>query len=171
MNVTRGSEMAATANRTTVERTSDRELVVTRRFNAPARIVFDAWTRPELLKRWWAPCSRGVKLLSCEADVRVGGKYRYVFGRDASSPMAFSGVYREVVVPTRLVTTQLFEPMPAAGEAIVTATFEEKDGKTTLVLHQLFPSREALDGAVASGMEHGMRETFEQLEALVTTLD
>ncbi len=133
--------------------------------------MFDAWTRPELLARWWAPCSRGVKLLSCEADIRVGGKYRYVFGRDASQAVAFSGVYKEVVVPSRLVTTQVFEPMAAAGEAIVTATFEEKGGKTTLVLHQLFPSKQALDGAVASGMEHGMRETFEQLEELVATLD
>jgi uncharacterized protein YndB with AHSA1/START domain len=157
-------------NRTTVERTSDRELIVTRTFNARARIVFDAWTKPELLKRWWAPCSLGVILLECDADVRVGGRYRYVFGRDAASAVAFSGTYTEVEPYTRLVHTQIFEPMRAAGEAIVTATFDEKHGKTRLVLHQLFPSKQALDGAVASGMEHGMRETFEQLEALVASL-
>jgi uncharacterized protein YndB with AHSA1/START domain len=157
-------------NQTTFERTSDRELVITRTFNGPARIVFDAWTKPELLKRWWAPCKLGVKLFECEADVRVGGSYRYVFGRDAGSAVAFSGVYREVVRPTRLVSTQIFEPMRSAGEAIVTATFDERGGKTKLVLHSLYPSKEALDGAVASGMEHGARETMEQLEELIATL-
>jgi uncharacterized protein YndB with AHSA1/START domain len=168
---TRGSEtpMPRTPG-TTVERTSDRVLVVTRTLNAKARFVYEAWTQPELLQRWWAPRSRGVTLFSCEADVRVGGRYRYVFGRDPKQTMAFSGTYTEVVPAVRVVCTQVFEPMPAAGEAIVTAAFEEKDGKTTLVLTQLFPSKEALDGAVASGMESGMRETFEQLEALVSTL-
>jgi uncharacterized protein YndB with AHSA1/START domain len=160
----------APRNETTVERRSDRELVVTRTFNGPARIVFDAWTKPELLKRWWAPCSRGVVLLSCEADVRVGGCYRYVFGRDAASAVAFSGTFTEVTPPSLLVHTQIFEPMRAAGEAIITATFEEQHGKTRLVLHQLYPSKEALEGAIASGMEHGMRETFEQLEELVAGL-
>jgi uncharacterized protein YndB with AHSA1/START domain len=154
----------------TLERRSDRELVMTRTFNGPARIVFDAWTRPDLLKRWWAPRSRGVTLFSCDADVRTGGSYRYVFGRDAKQPMAFSGTYTEVTAPARLVCTQLFEPMRAAGEAIITATFEERDGKTRLVVHQLYPSKEALDGAIASGMEHGMHETTDQLDALLATL-
>jgi uncharacterized protein YndB with AHSA1/START domain len=168
MNALGGSEVTGSAkDPTTVERASDRELVVARTFNAPARIVFDAWTQPELLKRWWAPKSRGVTLFHCEADVRVGGAYRYVFGRDAANAMAFSGVYKEVVPHSRVVMTQIFEPMRSVGEAIVTATFEEKDGKTRLVLHQLFPSKEALDGAVASGMEHGMRESYDQLEAVV----
>jgi uncharacterized protein YndB with AHSA1/START domain len=164
-----GSEARST-NRTTAERRSDRELVVTRRFNAPARILFDAWTKPELLKRWWAPKSLGVSLFSCEADVRVGGSYRFAFGRDPKEPMVFSGTYTEVTPPSRLVCTQLFEQMRAAGEAIVTATFDERDGKTELVVHQLFPSREALEGAIASGMEKGMRETFDQLEELVGAL-
>jgi uncharacterized protein YndB with AHSA1/START domain len=154
----------------TVERRSDRELIVTRTFRGPARIVFDAWTKPELLKRWWAPKSLGVTLFSCEADVRAGGRYRYVFGRDPKQPMAFSGTYREVSAPSRLVCTQLFEQMRAAGEAIVTATFDERDGRTELVLHQLYPSKEALDGTIASGMEKGMRETFEQLQELVASL-
>jgi uncharacterized protein YndB with AHSA1/START domain len=165
----KGSEHSV-KNRTTVERRSDRELVVTRTFNAPARIVFDAWTKPEYLKRWWAPKSLGVSLFSCEADVRTGGSYRYVFGHDPKSPMAFSGTYTEVTPPSRLVWTQVFEQMRGAGEAIVTATFEEREGKTELVVHQHFASKEALDGAIASGMEKGMRETYDQLEELVGSL-
>jgi uncharacterized protein YndB with AHSA1/START domain len=157
-------------NRTTVERRSDRDLVVTRTFNGPAKIVFDAWTKPELLKRWWAPKSLGVSLFSCEADVRTGGSYRYVFGRDPKHPMAFSGTYIEVTPPSRLEWTQVFEQMRAAGEAIVTATFDEREGKTELVVHQHYASKEALDGAIASGMEKGMRETYEQLEELVEAL-
>src|ERR1700752_648966 len=109
-------------NETIVERTADRELVVTRTFNAPARIVFDAWTKPDLLERWWAPRSLGVSLFSFESDVGVGGKYRLPFGRDPKQPMVFSGTYTEVDPHSRLVWTQLFEQMPA-GEAIVTATF------------------------------------------------
>jgi uncharacterized protein YndB with AHSA1/START domain len=175
MATARGSEPAVRTNdtgknSTVVERRSGRELVVTRTFNGPARIIFDAWTRPELLKRWWAPKSLGVTLFSCEADVRVGGSYRYVFGRDPKQPMAFSGTYTDVAPPFRLVATQVFEQMRSAGEAIVTATFEEHDGKTRLVVHQLYASKEALDGAVASGMERGMRETYEQLEELVAAL-
>ncbi len=154
-------------NQTTVERKSDRELVVTRAFNASARIVFDAWTKPELLLRWWAPRSRGVKLFSCEIDLSVGGKYRYVFGREGQTKFAFSGTYLEVERPKRLVLTQLFEQIPQAGEAIVIATFDEKGGKTHLVLHEQYPSNESLDGAMQSGMEDGMRETLEQLEDLL----
>jgi uncharacterized protein YndB with AHSA1/START domain len=160
----------ASINRTVVERRSDRELVVTRTVNGPARLVFEAWTKPELLKRWWAPCSLGVSLLECDADVRVGGRYRYVFGRDARHPMAFSGVYTNVTPYSTLVYTQIFEPLRDAGEAIVTVTLAEHRGKTRLVLRELYPSKEALDGAVASGMEHGIRETLEQLDQLVASL-
>ncbi len=149
----------AVRNETTVERTSDRELVVTRMFNGPAHIVFDAWTKPEFLKRWWAPRSLGVSLFECESDLRVGGTYRYAFGRDPSKPEVFSGRYIEVSPPSRLVLTQLYERMRDVGEAVVTITFEESQGRTRLTLHQLFPSKEALDGAIASGMERGMRET------------
>ncbi len=162
----RGSDPNA-MHPTMVERRSDRELVITRTFNGPARILFDAWTQPALLKRWWAPCSLGVTLLACDADVRVGGTYRYVFGRDASHPMAFSGAYVEVTPYSRLVYTQIFEPVRDAGEAIVTVVFDEERGKTRLVLRELYPSKEALDGAVASGMADGMRETMEQLDTLV----
>jgi len=151
--------------RTTVERSSERELVVTRTFNAPVRLVFEAWTRPELLKRWWAPKSMPVTLLSCEADVRVGGRYRFVFGHGTSETMAFFGRYLEVTPNERLVWTNEED---AGGGSITTVTFAEKDGKTRLVLHDLYPSKEALDEGIGFG--EGLRETFEQLEELLVTL-
>ena len=152
-------------NRTTVERKSARELIVTRTFDAPARLVFEAWTKPELLKRWWAPKSAGVSLLSCEADVRAGGRYRFEFGHEGSKPMAFFGRYIEVTPHSRLVWTN----DESDDGAVTTVTFEEKGGKTLLVMHDLYPSKEALDGVIA-GMEGGMRETFEQLDELLVTL-
>jgi uncharacterized protein YndB with AHSA1/START domain len=152
-------------NRTTVERTCERELVVTRTFNAPARIVFEAWTQPELLMRWWAPKSTGLSLLSCEADVRVGGRYRFEFGHEASMPMTFFGTYLEVTPHSRLVWTN----DESDDGALTTVTFEEKGGKTLLVMRDLYPSKEALDGVIG-GMEVGMRETLEQLDGLLLTL-
>jgi len=163
----RESEPIPMKNRTTVERKSERELVVTRTFNGPARIVFEAWTKPELLKRWWAPKSTGVSLLSCEADVRVGGTYRFVFGHGASEPMAFYGRYLEVTPHSRLVWTN---EEGGDGGAVTTVTFEEKGGKTLLVVHELHPSKEALDGARASGVEAGTLEAFEQLDELLVAL-
>ena len=150
--------------RTTVERRSDRELVVTRTFDAPARLVFDAWTKPELFKRWWAPKSMGMSLRSCEMDVRVGGKYRLEFEPDA---MAFFGTYLEVTPHSRLVWTN--EEGGDSGQ-VTTVTFEEVGGKTLLVMHDLYPSKEALDGAIASGSTGGMDETFEQLDELLAAL-
>jgi len=154
-------------NRTTVERKAERELVVTRTFDAPARIVFEAWTKPELLARWWVPKSTGVRLLSCEADVRVGGTYRFVFGHGASEPMAFYGKYLEVTPSSRLVWTN---EEGADSGAVTTVTFEEKAGKTLLVVHELHPSKEALDAARASGVEAGTLEAFEQLDELLVSL-
>jgi len=165
MDARRESEPAPMKNRTTVERKSERELVVTRTFNGPARIVFEAWTRPELLKRWWAPKSTGVSLLSCEADVRVGGGYRFEFGHEASKPMAFFGRYLEVTPHSRLVWTD----DESDDGAVTTVTFEEKGGKTLLVMHELYPSKQALDAAFA-GMEGAMPETFAQLDELLVTL-
>src|SRR3982074_1848354 len=132
-------------SRTSMERTSDREIVITRTFRAPADIVFDAWTRPEHVRRWWAPQSRGVTLVECDADVRPGGAYRYVLARGKAERFAFFGKYLEVARPTRLVYTQSFESPDA--EAVVTLSFEERDGSTTLVAHELYPSKEVLDGA------------------------
>src|SRR5438094_3200572 len=165
MDARRESEPAPMKNHTTVERKSERELVVTRSFNGPARIVFEAWTKPELFKRRWVPKSTGMSLLSCEMDVRVGGKYRLVFGNDASEPMEFFGRYIEVTPNSRLVWTN----DDSDDGAVTTVTFEEKGGKTLLVLHELYPSKEALDGAIA-GMEGGMPEQFEQLDELLVTL-
>jgi uncharacterized protein YndB with AHSA1/START domain len=152
--------------RTNIERTSERELVVRRTFDAPARIVFEAWTRPELFKRWWAPKSIGIPLLSCEMDVRTGGKYRLEFGHDAANSWVFFGKYIEVIPPARMVWTN------DEGEegAVTTLTFEEKDGKTLLVLRDLYPSKEALDEAIASGSTGGFEEQFEQLDELLTAL-
>ena len=165
MDARRESEPASMKNRTTVERKSERELVVTRTFNGPARIVFEAWTKPELLKRWWAPKSTGMSLLSCVADVRVGGSYRFEFGREASQPMAFFGRYIEVTPYSRLVWTN----DESDDGAVTTVTFEEKGGKTLLVMHELYPSKQALDAAIA-GMEGAMPETFAQLDELLVTL-
>jgi uncharacterized protein YndB with AHSA1/START domain len=156
-------------NPTNAERKGERELVVTRTFDAPPRIVFQAWTTPELFKRWWAPKSFGLTMLSCEMDVRVGGGYRLVFalGGDASKPMAFFGKYTEVTPHSRLVWTN-----DEGGEAgaVTTVTLEEKDGKTLLVMSDLYPSKEALDEAIASGSTCGTGETFDQLEELLATL-
>jgi uncharacterized protein YndB with AHSA1/START domain len=169
MDARRESEATLMKNHTTVERTAERELVVTRTINGQARIVFEAFTKPELLKRWWAPKSSGMSLLSCEADVRVGGQYRFVFafGDDASKPMAFFGRYIEVTPHSRLVWTN---EEGDDGGAVTTVTFEEKGGKTLVVMHDLYPSKEALDGALASGSAGGMDETFEQLDELLVTL-
>jgi uncharacterized protein YndB with AHSA1/START domain len=162
------SEPTPMKNRTTVERKSERELVVTRTINGPARIVFDAWTKAELLKQWWVPKSSGLSLLSCEADVRVGGTYRLVFRHPAApEPMAFFGRYTEVTPCSRLVWTN--EESGDAGQ-VSTVTFEEKAGKTQVVMHELYPSKEALDEAIASGSGAGTLETFEQLDEFVVAL-
>jgi len=142
-----------------VERRSDREIVVTRTFNGPARIVFEAWTKPELFKRWWIPKSMGMTLQSCEMDVRVGGGYRLVFGNG----MAFFGKYVDVTPPSRLAWTN--EESGDSG-SVTTVTFEEKDGKTLLVLRELYPSKEALDAA-GTGAADALVETFTQLDALL----
>ena len=159
-------EPTPTKNRTTVERKSERELVVTRIFNGPARLVFEAWTRPELLKQWWVPKSMGMSLLSLDADVRTGGTYRLVFSHDGST-VEFFGKYIEVTPHSRLVWTN---EEGGDGGAVTTVTFAEKDGKTLLVMHDLYPSKEALDDAIASGSTGGTWETFEQLDVLLVDL-
>jgi uncharacterized protein YndB with AHSA1/START domain len=163
MDARRESEPTPMKNRTTVERKSERELVVTRTFNGPARIVFEAWTKPELFRRWWAPKSMGMSLLSCEMDVRVGGKYRLEFEPDA---MAFFGTYLEVTPHSRLVWTN---EEGGQGGPVTTVTFEEKGGKTLLVMHELYSSKEALDAA-GTGAADAMVETFAQLDELLLTL-
>ena len=163
MDARRGSEPAPVKNRTTVERKSEREFVVKRTFDAPARLVFEAWTKPEMFRQWWVPKSTGMSLLSCEMDVRVGGGYRLAFAY-GDSQMAFFGTYKEVTPHSRLVWTN----EESEGGAVSTVTFEERGGKTLLVYHELYPSKEALD--VNAGMEGGMSETFAQLDELLVTL-
>lgn len=155
-----------TKNPTSAERTSERELVVRRTVNGPARLVFEAWTRPELFRRWWVPESFGLTLLSCEMDVRVGGQYRLVFEHGGAT-MAFFGTYREVVPASRLVWTNEEE----GGETVTTVTFEEQDGKIHVVVHDLYPSKEALDAAIASGSTGGLPEQLEQLDALLPSFE
>lgn len=153
-----------TRNQTTVERTSERERVVTRVFDAPARLVFDAWTKPELMKRWWVPKSVPMSLIACEMDVRVGGRYKLTFQTDTIPSMDFFGRYLEVVPNARLVWTN-----EEGGEdgSTTTVTFQEKDGRTTVVVSELYPSKEALE---ADGAHEAAAETHAQLDELLAAL-
>ena len=168
MDARKESESTLVKNPTTTERTSDRELVVTRIFLGPARLVFQAWTKPELFKRWWVPKSIGMTMIACEMDVRVGGRYQLTFRHDAfPEPMSFFGRYIEVTPHSRLVWTNEEDH---GGGQVTTVTFEEKGDKTLLVMHDLYPSKEALDEAIASGSTGGATEQFEQLDDLLGTL-
>jgi uncharacterized protein YndB with AHSA1/START domain len=155
-----------TSDKATAERTSERELVVRRTIHGPARLVFEAWTRPELFKRWWVPKAAPIFLVACELDVRVGGTYRLVFGIHGSDQeMAFFGRYLEVIPHSRIVWTHEEEGDEAG--AISTVTFEEEEGRTRVTVHDLYPSKEALDDAIASGSTEGMPAQLEQLDALI----
>jgi uncharacterized protein YndB with AHSA1/START domain len=156
----RNSEAPAT-NETTVERPSDREVVVTRWFDAPARIVFEAWSNAELFRRWWVPKSLGMTLHDCEMDVRTGGTYRLNFGEG----MDFYGKYLDVTPPTRIVWTN---EEADENSSVTTVTFEEHDGRTVVVVSELYPSKEALEAA--GGAEEALPETFAQLDELLATL-
>lgn len=152
-------------NDTNVERKSDRELVVTRLFNGPAHLVFKAWSTPALIMQWWAPKSCGVNFISCEADYRTGGSYRFTMGHPASDqPMAFFGKFLEVTPPTRLVWTN-----EEGGEdgPVTTVTFEARGDTTLVVLRDLYPTKEALDAAIASGATSGFPEQFAQLDVFL----
>jgi uncharacterized protein YndB with AHSA1/START domain len=167
MDAGRSSQPNPLKDRTSVERKSERELVVTRTINAPPRIVFETWTNAELFQRWWVPKSCGLTLLSCELDVRVGGAYRLVFRHPAAAePMAFHGRYLDVTPPSRLVWTN--EESGGNGQ-VTTVTFEERDGSTLLVICDLYPSKEALDEAISSGSTSGIDETLNQLDALLAS--
>jgi uncharacterized protein YndB with AHSA1/START domain len=154
-------------NPTTVERMSEREFVVTRVVNGPAHIVFEAWSNPELFRRWWTPKSFGMTILSCEMDVRTGGGYKLVISHpSAPQPMTFFGKYLDVVVPSRIVWTN--EESGEAG-AVTTVTFEDRGGDTVVVLRDLYPTKAALDEAMVSGATSGFEEQFNQLDALLVT--
>ena len=153
-------------NATTVKMSSDREVVVTRTFDCPARLVFEAWSRADLFEQWWVPRSLGATLRSCELDVRTGGTYRLVFGDDPAETMAFFGRYLEVVPNSRIVWTN---DEDGESTSVTTVTFEERDGKTHLVLSELYPSKEAFDAA-GTGAQDALSETFEQLDEVLTAL-
>jgi uncharacterized protein YndB with AHSA1/START domain len=157
-------DVEPTKNQTTVARKSDRERIVTRTFAAPARIVFEAWTKPELIKRWWVPKSMPMSLVSCEMDVRTGGSYRLRFEMDSMPPMDFFGRYLDVIPNARLVWTN--EEGGESGST-TTVTFEEKDGKTIVVVCELYPSKEALE---ADGAHEAAAETHAQLDELLASL-
>lgn len=151
-------------NQLRVQRKSECELVVTREANAPARLVFEAWIKPELFRRWWVPKSIGMTLLECELDVRVGGNYRLVFSHPAApNPMEFFGTYLDVIPHSRIVWTN-----EEGGEnaQVTTITFEEQHGKTLLTVHELYPSKAALDEAISSESVSWNNETFDQLDEL-----
>jgi uncharacterized protein YndB with AHSA1/START domain len=160
------SSAGGAQNRTSVERRGDRELVVRRTFNAPPSTVFRAWSQPELFQRWWVPKSASsVSLVSCDMDVRTGGKYRLEFGAGGSGTMAFYGKYLEVVPNERIVWTN------DEGEegAITTVTFEDHGGKTLLNFHEVYPSKEALEEAL-QGSAAGLPEQMEQLDELLSSI-
>ncbi len=162
MDARKSANGAAAKYETSVERNSDRELVVTRLFNAPARRVFDAWTKPEHLMRWWTPKSFGISFLSCEIDARTGGSYRFQFSHPAmENPMTFFGKYIEVTPNARLVWSN---EESGDGGAVTTVTFEERDGATLVTMRDVYPSKEALDAAIASGSTSGFSEAFGQLD-------
>ena len=166
MNARIESEPGPVKNHTTVERTSDHEVVVTRTINGPARIVFEAFSRGELLRRWWVPKSMGMTLLSCEVDARVGGTYRLEFDVGGPEPAAFFGTYVEVKPYSRLSWTN---DEGGEGGPVTTVTFEEKGGKTLVVLRESYPSKDALDAA-GTGSADALVETFDQLDELLVAL-
>ncbi|MGH2446765.1 MAG: SRPBCC family protein, partial [Candidatus Limnocylindria bacterium] len=155
-------------NEATAERTSEHELVVRRTVNAPARLVFEAWTKPELFRQWWTPKSFPIALLSCDMDVRVGGGYRLTFAHEGST-VEFYGRYLDVTPHERLAWSN---DEGDSGEPVTTVTFEEVDGRTLVVVRDRYPSKEALDAAIASGSTgiSSMPESLAQLDEVLATL-
>lgn len=153
---------------TTLELPADDEIRISRTFDAPARIVWEAVTTPEHIRRWWAPKSRG-EMTECAVDLRVGGAWRFVMRTNGGMEVAFYGTYREITAPTRIVQTEIFAPFPDTI-AIVTLTLTEEAGRTKLVSRSVYPSKAIRDQVIASGMESGMRESYRQLTALIDAL-
>jgi uncharacterized protein YndB with AHSA1/START domain len=164
MDTRNAAEATTTMDRTTIERTSEQELVVTRTIDGPRDVVFEAWTDAELFRQWWVPKSMGLTLLSCEVDARVGGGYRLTFDIGTDEPMAFFGQYLEVTPPTRLVWTN---EEGDEGTVVTTVTFQDAGSGTRLVIHDRYPTKEALDAAMASGATGWNPETFDQLDELL----
>ena len=167
MDTRSAAESTTTQGRTTIERISDLELLVTRTIDGPRDVVFEAWTDATLFRQWWVPKSLGVTLQSCEVDARVGGGYRLTFDFGAAEPMAFFGSYLEVDPPSRLVWTNEEDH---GGMVVTSVTFEDDHGRTRLVIHDRYPSKEALDEAMASGATSWNDETFDQLDELLASI-
>jgi uncharacterized protein YndB with AHSA1/START domain len=156
-------------NDTSLQLRGDREVLIACTLPAPPSVIYDAWTQAALVRRWWAPQAMGMQMVDCQADVRVGGRYRYVI-RTPGGELAFSGTYTALTPPTGLVYTHVFEPMASAGHLVVTVTFTAIAGGTRLLAHEIYPSKEVRDIALGAGAEQGRRETMNQLEALVRSL-
>jgi uncharacterized protein YndB with AHSA1/START domain len=145
----------------------DHEILMTRVFDAPRRLVFEAFTKPELLRRWFGP--RGWSLTVCEVDLRVGGAWRFVLRGPDGSEMTMRGVYQEIAAPDRTVHTEIFDQYAEMGEAVVTTVMTEQDGKTTLSATVRYPTQEIRDAVVASGMEHGAAESYDRLAEMLAS--
>jgi uncharacterized protein YndB with AHSA1/START domain len=165
--VSSGSPASPTTRQASISLPSDTEVVITREFNAPAALVYEAMSKPEHVRRWWG--LRGSNLLVCEMDVRVGGKWRYVLGEEGGEQHAFSGEYKEIDPPGKIVFTERYEPIPGSDH-VITSTLTERDGRTILRAHMSYASREQRDGHLQSGMEHGLQETYQRLDELLATL-
>ncbi|MGN6481028.1 SRPBCC family protein [Luteibacter sp.] len=159
------NEGGRATNRTDVQRRGDREMLVTRTFDAPVHIVFEAWSTPDLFKTWWVPKSVGMSLESCDMDIRTGGKYRLTFRHpNFDQPMTFFGTYSDVTPNKRMVWTNEESP----DGAVTTVTFEAQGDKTLVTLHELYPTTAALEEALAGSAE-GLPEQFAQLDALLAS--
>ena len=159
--------MAVSSQTAKVTLPTDEQILITREFDAPAHLVFQAWTTPELVRRWWH-AKRG-EVTTCEIDLRVGGKWRSVMVTDGGFEVGFHGEYREIVPNERIVSTEVYEGMPD-GEAVDTLTLTEADGRTTLTLLVQAPSKEARDAIIDSGMEDGLQDALDLLEELAVSL-
>jgi uncharacterized protein YndB with AHSA1/START domain len=148
---------------------SDREIAMTRVFNAPRRLVFDAWTKPELLKRWLG-VRGGWSFAVCEVDLKVGGAYRFVWRGPDGTEMGMGGVYREIAKPERLVSTEKFDEAWYEGEAVDTLVLVERDGKTTATLTMLCATQEVRDSVLKSGMEGGVAESYDVLDKVLASI-
>jgi uncharacterized protein YndB with AHSA1/START domain len=149
---------------------SDREIAITRTFDAPRDLVFEAWTNPEHVRHWWG--WRTSTMIHCEADVRPGGSWRYVTREENGTEVPFTGVYQEVTRPERLVHTEVYdvEPFNSGDPAVVTVMFEEEAGRTTVTVTSLYPTKEVRDIVLGSGMEAGAAESYDRLAERLATL-
>lgn len=147
---------------------TDRQILIRREFDAPKHLVFQAWTTPDLIKRWWSG-DRG-EVTIAEVDLRVGGRWRYVIAANGGFEVGFHGEYREIVPNERIVSTEIYEGVPEGGGAVTTTTFTEVDGRTTLAVLTEYESQQVRDLVINSGMEGGVQESWDHLEQVAVSL-